>query len=94
MNIEKGNTCKALRDKQGASAQAKEQLKEFNRIKKAILEALKEDDLTIMQLAEKLNMSQHDTMYNLLTLVKYGFVATGEIDDMDEYYTYKIKEQA
>ncbi len=94
MSIEKGNTCKALRDKQGASAQAKEQLKEFNRIKKSILEALKVEDLTIMQLAEKLNMSQHDTMYNLLTLVKYGFVATGEIDDMDEYYTYKIKEQA
>jgi len=25
-----------------------------------------------------------------MSLVKYGFVKTGEVDDMDEYYTYKL----
>lgn len=91
MIVEKGNTCKALRDKQGASAKAKEQLKEFNRTKKRILEALKDGELTVAQLSEKLEMSKPDAMYQLLSLVKFGYVATGEIDDMDEYYSYKLK---
>jgi len=29
-------------------------------------------------------------VYNLMTLVKFGFVKIGDIDDMDEYYTYKL----
>jgi len=34
-------------------------------------------------------MPLHEVTYYLLTLVKYGVVTTGEIDDMDEYYSYK-----
>ena len=68
----------------------KEELKEFNRIKKAISEALKNEELTIAQLSEKLKMSNSETMYFVTTLVKYGVVAVGEIDDMDEYYSYKL----
>ena len=29
-------------------------------------------------------------LYYLMTLVKYGSVKVGEIDDMDEYFTYKL----
>jgi len=32
-------------------------------------------------------------MYYLMTLRKYGDVETGEIDDMDEYYSYKRKKK-
>lgn len=46
--------------------------------------------MTIAQLSEKLQMPTHEVTYFLLTLVKYGVVATGEIDDMDEYYSYKL----
>ena len=92
MEIEKGKTFKYLKEKREVSQQAKDQLKEFNRIKKAILEALKEGELTIMQLSEKVNMPRPDVVYFLMSLVKYGFVATGEVDDMDEYFTYKIKQ--
>lgn len=92
MEIEKGKTFKYLKEKREVSQQAKDQLKEFNRIKKAILEALKEGELTIMQLSEKLNMPRPEVVYYLMSLVKYGFVATGEVDDMDEYFTYKIKQ--
>ncbi len=90
MEIEIGKTAKYLRDKQGIPDHAKEQLKEFNRIKKAIVDALKEQEMTIPQLAEKLQMSKPDISYYLLTLVKYGVVAVGEIDDMDEYFSYKL----
>ena len=91
MEVEKGKTAKYLRDKQGVSQTAKDNLKEFNGIKKAILEALKEGDLTILELTAKLNMPKHDVVYYLMSLIKYGFVQTGSVDDMDEYFTYKLK---
>ena len=88
--VEKGKTAKYLRDKIGVSEQAKENLKEFTRIKKSITEALAEGDMTIDQLTVKLAMSKPDVVYYLMSLVKYGVVKTGDIDDMDEYYTYKL----
>ena len=90
MEAEAGKTAKYLREKQGVPEHVKEELKEFNRIKKAITEALKEGELTIAQISEKLRMPKHDVTYYLMSLVKYGVVATGEIDDMDEYYSYKL----
>ncbi|HEY5500043.1 MAG TPA: hypothetical protein VIK20_06640 [Bacteroidales bacterium] len=91
MEVEKGKTAKYLREKLGgAPEQAKENLKAFNKIKKVLLDALAEEDLTVKQLAEKLSMPTDEVVYNLLSLVKYGFVKTGDIDDMDEYYTYKL----
>lgn len=91
MEVEKGKTAKYLREKRGVSQEAKDNLKEFNRIKKAILDALKEDDLTIDQLTKQLNMPKHEVVYYLMSLIKYGFVQTGAVDDMDEYFTYKLK---
>jgi predicted Rossmann fold nucleotide-binding protein DprA/Smf involved in DNA uptake len=91
MEVEKGKTAKYLREKLGGvPEQAKENLKEFSRIKKQMLEALATDELTIKQLADKLNMPTDEVMYHLLSLVKFGFVKVGEIDDMDEFYSYKI----
>lgn len=91
MEIEKGKTFKYLREKREVPQTVKDQLKDFNRIKKAILDALKLDDLTIDQLTQKLNMPKPDVVYYLMSLVKYGLVQTGEVDDMDEYFTYKLK---
>jgi len=91
MEVEKGKTAKYLREKLGgAPEQAKENLKAFNRIKKLMLEALAEEDLTVKQMTEKLAMPADEVFFFLLSLVKYGFVKVGEIDDMDEYYTYKL----
>ena len=90
MEAESGKTAKYLREKQGVPEHVKEELKEFNRIKRAITDTLKEEELTIAQLSEKLQMPKHDVMYYLMSLVKYGVVATGEIDDRDEYYLYKL----
>jgi predicted transcriptional regulator len=92
MEIEKGKTFKYLREKRGVTEAARENLKNFTRIKKSILEALKEGDVTVGQLAKKLEMPGHEVVFYLMTLVKYGFVQTGAIDDMDEYFSYKLKE--
>lgn len=91
MEVEKGKTAKFLREKREVSQVVKDNLKEFNKIKKAILEALKQNDLTIAELTLKLNMPKSDVVYYLMSLIKYGFVQTGEVDDMDEYFTYKLK---
>lgn len=91
MEIEKGKTAKYLREKRGGiPEQAKENLKEFNGIKKRMLDALAEGDLTVAQMSEKLEMPTHEVVYYLMSLVKYGLVKTGDIDDMDEYYSYKL----
>lgn len=91
MEIEKGKTFKYLREKREVSEAAKENLKNFTRIKKSILDALRENDLTIDQLTLKLGMPKHEVVFYLMTLIKYGFVQTGAIDDMDEYFSYKLK---
>lgn len=88
--VEKGKTAKYLRDKQGVPEHVKENLKEFNRIKKQITETLGEDELTVGQVSEKTGMSRPDTLYYMMTLVKYGVLKVGQIDDMDEYFTYKL----
>lgn len=92
MDAEKGKTVKYLKEKRAVPAEVKEQLKYFNRIKKLILSSLKEGDKTIPELAEELKIPAHEITYQLMSLLKYGMVETGEIDDMDEYFQYKIKE--
>jgi DNA-directed RNA polymerase specialized sigma subunit len=91
MEIEKGKTYKYLREKREVSRAAKDNQKQFTKIKKSILEFLQEGDLTIEQLTDKLNMPKHEVVFYLMSLVKYGFVQTGAVDDMDEYFSYKLK---
>lgn len=88
----KGQTYKYLREKHPVSDTAKEQLKQYTRIKKSILENLKEKEMTIAELSKKLSMPREEVVYHLMTLMKFGLIQLGSIDDMDEYYTYKIKE--
>lgn len=91
MDIEKGKTYKYLREKREVTQAAKDNQKQFSKIKKSILDALQEGDLTIEQLTQKLDMPKHEVVYYLMSLIKYGFVQTGTVDDMDEYFSYKLK---
>ena len=92
MVIEKGKTVKYLKEKRQIPEKAKEQLKDFAKIKRLILNALQERGKTIPELAKEMNMPAHEIMFYLMSLLKYGLVETGEIDDMDEYFQYKIKD--
>lgn len=91
MEVEKGKTAKYLKDKRPVPKEVIEQLKYFTKMKKQLLNALKERDKTIPQLADELNLPKDEVMFQLMSLLKYGVVETGEIDDMDEYFYYKIK---
>jgi predicted ArsR family transcriptional regulator len=92
MEIEKGKTAKYLKEKRPVPKEVTERLKDFTKTKKLILGALKEDEKTIPELAQELNMPADEIMFQLMSLLKYGLVETGEIDDMDEYFQYKIKD--
>ena len=72
-------------------AAVKEELKQFNRMKRTIRQALSEGPLTIPELADKLTISKAEATYFLMSLRKYGLVTAGEQDDMDEYYFYQLK---
>jgi predicted transcriptional regulator len=72
-------------------APVKENLKQFNRMKRAIRQALEEGPLTIPELAEKLNIEKDEATYYLMSMRKYGLVTAGEQDDMDEYFYYQLK---
>jgi len=91
MEIEKGKTYKYLRKKREVSQAAKDNLKQFIKVKKSILDALQEGDMTIEELTKRLNLPKHEIVYYLMSLVKFGFVQTGAVDDMDSYYSYKLK---
>jgi predicted transcriptional regulator len=91
MDTEKGETVKYLKEKHSVPKEVKEQLKYFNRTKKLILNSLKEQDKTIPELANELEMPAHEITYQLMSLLKYGIIETGQLDDMDEYFQYKIK---
>ncbi len=91
MEIEKGKTAKFLKETRPIPKEVTEQLKYFTKFKKILLNTLKEGDKTVPQLAEALGLPKNEVMFQLMSLLKYGFVETGEIDDNDEYFYYKIK---
>jgi hypothetical protein len=91
MEIEKGKTAKYLKEKRTVSPKVIENLKNFTKIKKRILDALKDGEQTIEQLTAKTEMPKHEVLYYLMSLIKYGYVQTGDIDEMDEFFFYKLK---
>ena len=67
-----------------------EERKKYIQIRKTLREALKEESKSIPQLAVDTNLPLPDVTYYLMTLLKFGEVAVDGIDDMDEYYFYKL----
>lgn len=83
-------TIDSIKDKRSVPEEVKAGVKVFNKDKKAILEALKESPKSIPQISGEINMPLDRVTYVLMTLRKFGVVETGELDDMDEYFNYKL----
>jgi len=86
-------TIDVMKEKRTVSPEVKERIKAFNKLKKLILKSLGSGEKTIPEIAKELELDSDAITYNLMTLLKYGFVITGEIDEDDEYYYYKLKEK-
>ena len=90
MEVVKGKTIDYIKQKRVVSEEVKEKRKEFVKIKKIIINALKEGPKSIPQISKETKLESHVVMYYLMTLRKYGDVETDDIDDMDEYFSYKL----
>ena len=84
-------TLDIVKKERQVSAEVKENLKKFNRMKRAIRQALEEGPLTIPELADKLEIDRAEVTYHLMSLRKYGLVTAGDQDEMDEYFYYQLK---
>ncbi len=83
-------TIDIIKEKRTVPEALKSRVKEVNKIKRAIKNALKEEPKTIPQIAQETELPQDIITYYLMTMRKFGELETDEIDDMDEYFTYKL----
>jgi biotin operon repressor len=84
-------TLDLVKKERQVPAAVKENLKHFNRMKRAIRQALEGGPLTIPELADKLEIDRAEVTYYIMSLRKYGLVTAGEQDDIDEYFNYQLK---
>ena len=84
-------TIDVMKAKRKVSERVRNNIKAFNKLKKLIINSLKEEQKTIPELAEEIDFDIDVITYHLMTLIKYGFIEAGEIDEDDEYYYYKLK---
>jgi predicted transcriptional regulator len=84
-------TIDVMKAKRKVSQRVKDNIKAFNKLKKKILKSLETGEKTIPEIAKEMEDDIDVITYNLMTLLKYGFIEAGEIDDNDEYYYYKLK---
>ena len=84
-------TIDVIKAKRKVSQRVKDNMKAFNKLKKQILKSLEAGEKTIPEIAKEMEDDIDAVTYNLMTLLKYGFIEAGDIDDDDEYYYYKLK---
>jgi hypothetical protein len=65
--------------------------KKYIQIRRTLREALKDQSKTIPELAVATQLLLPDVTYYLMSMLKFGEVDVDGIDDMDEYYFYKLK---
>lgn len=92
MNAKKQLTVTILKETRKASETGKEAIKSYTRMKKKILEILKEEPKTIPQIAKEAELNIDEITYYLMSMRKYGLLTVANIDDDDEYYFYQLKQ--
>jgi hypothetical protein len=89
----KARTIDIIKQKRNVPESIKEGRKKYSSMRRAILEALKDEAKTIPQIAFETKISLPETTYYLMALQKFGDVAVQGLDDMDEYYFYELKKK-
>ena len=93
MTTDAKKTISYMKEKKTVSAEIKENVKEFARIRKAILKALEAGPNSIPGIADITGLPLPVVTYNLMSCRKYGLIEeTNEITD-DDYYLYELKKK-
>lgn len=91
MENKKQRTTDIIKKSRNVSQDVKIIVKEFVGIKKMIKASLKPEAKTIPQIVDETKLNASVVTYFLMTMIKYGDIVAGEIDDDDEYYYYNLK---
>ncbi|HHJ09705.1 MAG TPA: hypothetical protein ENK25_02285 [Bacteroidetes bacterium] len=86
----KERTIDYLKKGHVVSDEIKVKIKEFAKIKRTILKTLETEHKTIPQIAKETNISIDVITKYMMTLIKYGNIKAGEMDEMEEYYFYEL----
>lgn len=86
-------TVQHMKEKMTVSDEVKNKVKAYNKIKKEIKKALEEKPKSVPEVAKEINRPIDEVTFYLMTMRKYGDVEVDDIDDMDEYFYYKLKKK-
>ena len=84
-------TFAEARKTRGISEKARERSKSFREIRKRIHQSIATDAKTIPQISAEISLPPATVTYHLMTCRKYGQIEVAGLDDNDEYYLYKLK---
>lgn len=84
-------TIKYIKEIRTVPKELKDKVKAYNKLRKLILTALKEKPKTIPEISDEIKIESDIVTYNLMSLRKFGKVEVDSIDDMDEFFYYKLK---
>lgn len=88
----KTKTIDEIKKVRSVSPELQAKRKAYTGLKKKIKASLKEGDKTIPELAKDTGLEHHEITFTLMSMRKFHEVEVGEIDDMDEYFYYKLKQ--
>ena len=85
----KQRTAVALRKRMGGVPQeVVERNKEQNRIRRTIVEAMRQGSSTVPEIAEAAKLPGHEVLWHVMTMKKYGEVIEGE--QQGDYFKYAL----
>ena len=93
MKIDKIKTIDVIKGKRIVPEGLKEKRKEYNDVRKSIKKVLADGPKTIPQIANETGIPSQVITYTLMTCRRYDEIETGELDEMDEYFTYQLKKK-
>jgi hypothetical protein len=86
-------TIDIIKQKRTVTEWAKQNHKDYLQLRKQIRQVMKEGPATIPELAGRTGIPSDQVLFVVMTMRKYNEVETGELDDRDEYYFYKLKDK-
>jgi hypothetical protein len=86
-------TIEIIRQKWIIPDSVKQRHKDYLQLRKQIRQVLQEQAETIPGISLKTGIPSDQVLFVVMTMRKYNEVETSDLDDMDEYYFYKLKER-
>ena len=90
MKTDKKKTIDVIKERRIVPEALMKKRKDYNDVRKSIKRVLSDGPKTIPQIADETGIASSVITYTLMTCRRYGEIETGELDDMDEYFSYYL----